>query len=79
MIKWPTVGPDFNQWYSDFEAFSKLLTDNADLPYWTCDFAIKYINIRLDTRKNNFRLFCEGKEEISPDRIVAAINQYKGL
>lgn len=74
---WKTHGPDFNAWNSDLDRFVGLLHSVKDEPWWIVDTALKYLDIRIDTRDNGWLLRIEDtKERVSPDRVVAAIEKY---
>lgn len=74
---WKTHGPDFNAWNDDLDQFIGLLNSVKDKPWWVVDIALKYLDIRIDTRDNGWILRIEdSKERISPDRVVAAIAKY---
>ena len=66
-----------NIWETDFAAFAKLLTDNQDLNFWTEDWELKYLEMRLDTRDNAFILRSRDGKRIDPQRVVDAIAKRK--
>lgn len=81
MKDWPNNGSDINLWYTNFGEFAKILHQAKDDTFWICDQPLKYLNIRLDTRRNQFLVLIDkrGEEErqISPVRVIKAINQYR--
>lgn len=83
MSTWPTRGPDFNAWNVNLREFMAILDDAAGESWWGSDFALKHLNIRVDTRENAFLLHADsgGKESelISPDRVIAAIAKHRGF
>jgi hypothetical protein len=79
--KWPSKGPDFNEWYRDLPAFIALLEDAKAEGFWTADFDLKYLNVRIDTRDNAWLLLVDGpdgqKERIEPQRVIDAIEKHR--
>lgn len=85
--KWPTTGPDFNEWNLDLDRFMRILTDPSitDRAWWVVDPDLKYLDIRIDTRNNAFLLLIDvetgeqgnRKTRISPYRVVNAIMKYQ--
>lgn len=78
-MAWPTTGPDFNAWNIDLDKFMKVLSDYRKTPFWLCDFELKYLNVRIDTRDNAFVLTDRLGEKVSPDRVLAAIKRFNEL
>lgn len=72
---WPAVGPEFNRWNGDLKGFAELLDSARGEYWWTRDFQLKYLRINVDTRDGSFMLSNRDGEIISPDRVVAAINE----
>lgn len=71
--EWPAEGPDFNRWNTDLVAFAQALADAADEAWWACDWQLKYLELRIDTRDGGFVLFDRDHNVISPDRVIKAI------
>lgn len=61
----------------------EILDDAAGESWWSSDFSLKYLNIRVDTRENAFLLFAASgdgdPEKISPDRVVEAIRRHREM
>lgn len=74
---WPQHGPDFNAWNGNFKEFTELLSSAAEEGWWVRDTQLKYLVIRVDTRDNGFLLFDRDKNQISPNRVVEAIEQQR--
>lgn len=79
-MSWPAWGIS-NVWYESADSFIKMI---ADCPgFWCSDSDLKYLNIRLDTRVNRFKLYIDSKVdggpriEIHPDRVISAINSWR--
>ena len=72
--EWPNTG-EMNKWYLDLYRFMAILKDTTP-GWWVNDSVLKYLNIRMDTRNGNFRLYGEGQVQVSPDRVLAAIEKW---
>ena len=75
---WPNNGSEINLWHDNLMGFMFLLDEVKDDSWWIDDWALKYIIIRIDTRSNAFLLFDQDNNRVSPDRVVAAIEEYEG-
>lgn len=74
--KWPWRGPTFNVWHRDVAAFAKAVQDSPDL--WLRDSALKYLEIRIDTRTGDFIVKDRDGNRVSPDRVIAAAQSSNG-
>jgi hypothetical protein len=76
-MAWPVRKSVFgvNEWNINLSEFMEKLNSVEDEHWWICDTHLKYLNIRIDTRSNNFLLFVDN-ERIDPDRVVKAIDEY---
>lgn len=77
--EWQKRGPDFNEWEIEWERFAAMLADAKGEYFWVCDGALKYLNIRLDTRSNAFILRDRDDNRIDPSRVEAAIQQCRDM
>lgn len=75
-MTWKTIGPDFNEWNTDFLKFAQILEDAKGEGWWGADFDLKYLDIRVDTRYNTFLVY-GNKGKVSPDRVIAAIEKWR--
>lgn len=73
--EWQKRGPDFNEWEIEWERFAAMLADAKGEYFWIYDGALKYLNIRLDTRSNAFILYDRDDNRIDPARVEEAIRQ----
>lgn len=79
---WPTDGPEFNAWNINLFLFISILEEAKGSGFWTQDFDLKYLTIRVDTRDNGFLLYVDNLDDekqpikISPDRVLAAIDKH---
>lgn len=77
--RWPKYGPGFNEWNGDLAGFMAILDSARFEGFWTKDFDLKYLTIRIDTRDNGWLLFVDGKDgqktAIDPMRVVEAIEK----
>jgi hypothetical protein len=76
-------------WHEDLEDFmAKLFWARKNLAkgYWCCDFDVKYLTLRIDTRDLGYLVFADGRGDlsnasnkfrISPDAVRAAINKWQ--
>ena len=88
--EWPSSGPDYNSWHLDLARFMAILEDAKEEGYWTFDWDLKYLTIRIDTRDNGWLLYVDNRDSdgdaktrIYPERVIAAIEEnrkvFKGV
>ncbi|MGN7869601.1 hypothetical protein [Paracoccus sp. 22332] len=80
--KWPSHGPDFNEWHDKLPEFIALIEEAKGEGFWCSDWDLKYLTIRIDTRDNGWLLFVDGmngekKERIDPQRVVQVIEKHR--
>lgn len=74
--KWPVVNADVgNPWHPNLSEFVAILGRHEG--FWTMDYALKYLNIRVDTRSGHFVLMDRDDNRISADSVLDAINKYR--
>ena len=74
---WPRHRPAFNAWNDDLTAFAKLIDDAAGEYWWCYDTALKYLQIRVDTRDGGFVLLDRDGNRVEPERVIAAIERWR--
>lgn len=69
---WPTVSGPFgcNPWHTNLSDFTRLIEEHPML--YAGNMALKYLNLRVDTRNGQFLVFNEQKQHIEADVVVAA-------
>ena len=71
---------DKSIWHTDFDAFSAKLNGVKGHKWWCQDMALKYLDIRIDTRDNGYILsikdYDETKHFVHPNRVYRAIDEY---
>ncbi len=73
--RWPTTGEEFgNPWHRNATAFLTLIDQHRG--FWGRDFDLKYLNLRIDTRNNQFVLLDRDNQRIHADRVLDAIRQH---
>lgn len=70
-LAWPSDGVRF----ADAAAFTRLLSEHEG--FWGADFALKYLELRIDTRSGHFILKDRDGNRISADRVVCAIQNWR--
>lgn len=76
-FKWPYDSDHAlsNVWYSDAAQFVKIVQDNGG--FWPLNPNMKYIDIRIDTRTGHFVLRDGQHNDITPDDVMAVIQEWK--
>lgn len=77
--KWPAHGPSFNEWRDDLVRLATILADASDESWWCADTALKYLEIRVDTRDGGFVLYDRDRNKISPERVEQAIAKWRTI
>ena len=62
--EWPNNGIAFNRWYTHFDLFQKVLEISKF--NWVSNSRFKYVNYRVDTRTNAFRMYDRDEVEATP-------------
>ena len=52
-------------WHTNLEEFMQYIFAAKDNAYWCCDWDVKYLNIRIDTRDNAYLLTSDGRGDAS--------------
>lgn len=75
--RWPSSGQEVgNAWFHNFAGFSRLLQEHPG--FWSADFGLKYLGVRLDTRSGGRFTLCDRDgRHIHPDRVLRAIETYQ--
>lgn len=73
--KWPTIGEDVgNPWHLHATHFVN--TVRLSHGFWSYDFDLKYLELRLDTRVDRFVLLDRDRNRIHADRVLSAISRW---
>lgn len=71
---WPTRFGNDDHWSRDAAGFVRIVQDNPG--FWPNDFALKYLNVRIDTRNGCFVLTDDRKQVRSPADVLKAIKEW---
>lgn len=73
---------DEGGWHHGLDRFIARLNDARGSGFWTTDFELKYLTLRINTRDNGFLLYgdkqdgTDDKIPIHPKRVIAAIDKH---
>ena len=76
-MEWKSRGPTFNSWWMNYRVLTDALLSVEGEPWWVSDMALKYLNLRIDTRDLGFILTDRDGTQIDPQRVLDAIDAYK--
>lgn len=66
-----------NVWYTNFDRFARLLGAGTNTHWWISDTRLKYLNVRVDTRNNRFRVYTTNGSgetiEVDPQHVAGLI------
>jgi len=70
---WPTNGAGFNVWYKELHAMVSVINSNNKM--WLINPKLKYLNIRIDTRRGDFVIFDRDRNAVDPNEIREAVRE----
>ena len=72
-------------WHTNLEEFMQYIFAAKGNAYWCCDWDVKYLNIRIDTRDNAYLLKADGRGDssnmkntfhIAPRKVLDAMDEW---